>query len=125
MASAGRLAAVISAEFDDARYRADLASIAGARSDEALASWIDELCRAQLGQEVIGARFACKSVGAVFGLTLADTTAVVLKLFPATFDACHPRFLRTLTTTFSNTRFGSGSAAISWACAVVIASRAR
>ncbi|HEV7554810.1 MAG TPA: hypothetical protein VGO00_05095 [Kofleriaceae bacterium] len=48
--------------------------------------WIDELCRSQLGEEIASARFACKSVGAVFGLTLADDTAVVLKLFPSTFD---------------------------------------
>ncbi|MEO8549686.1 MAG: hypothetical protein ABI678_06925 [Kofleriaceae bacterium] len=81
-----RLAAVISASFDNEHYRADLASIVGARSDASLAIWIDELCRAHLGHEVGGARFACKSVGAVFGLTLADDSAVVLKLFPSTCD---------------------------------------
>jgi len=88
MATAGvqRLASSISTEFDDEHYRADLASIVGVRSDESLALWIDELCRAQVGQAVGGARFACKSFGAVFGLTLADDTAVVLKLFPSTFD---------------------------------------
>jgi hypothetical protein len=81
-----RLATVISAEFNDDHYRADLASIVGARSDESLAMWIDEVCQSQVEQRVVGARFACKSVGAVFGLTLEDDTSVVLKLFPSTFD---------------------------------------
>jgi hypothetical protein len=81
-----RLATLISAEFNDHRYRADLASIVGARSDESLATWIDGLCQSQIEQGVAGVRFACKSVGAVFGLTLDDDTSVVLKLFPSTFD---------------------------------------
>jgi hypothetical protein len=80
------LASVIAAEFSDASYRADLASIVGDRSDDALAAWIDALCRERLGQAVVGGRFSCKSVGAVFGLALASGDSVVLKLFHPTFD---------------------------------------
>jgi hypothetical protein len=76
------LAATIRTEFNDEAYRADLASVVGPRSVEGLAAWIDELCRVQLAERVAGARFACKSVGAVFGLVLTDGRGVVLKLFP-------------------------------------------
>ena len=79
------LAAAIANEFAEPAYRADLGTIVGARSDDELAAWIGELCRERLGSDVEGARFAAKSVGAVFGLVLADGAAVVLKLFPPTF----------------------------------------
>jgi hypothetical protein len=75
----------IAREFAEAAYRADLATVTGARSDGELAAWIAARCREELGSDVDGARFANKSVGAVFGLMLADGRAVVLKLFPATF----------------------------------------
>lgn len=81
-----QLVSVIAAEFDEAWYRADLASIVGERTEEDLAAWIDTLCRTQLKQEIVDARFASKSVGAVFGLTLADGMNVVLKLFPTSFS---------------------------------------
>jgi hypothetical protein len=81
------LAATILTEFHDEAYRADLASVVGPRSVEGLAAWIDELCRVQLAERVVRARFACKSVGAVFGLVLTDGRSVVLKLFPASIDA--------------------------------------
>jgi hypothetical protein len=86
-----KLASVIATEFDEEWYRADLASIVGDRSDDELAAWIDALCRAQLGREIIDARFASKSVGAVFGLTLAGGANVVLKLFPQTFSEAELR----------------------------------
>ena len=79
------LAAAIANEFSEPGYRADLGTIVGARSDAELAGWIGELCRDRLGSDVVGARFACKSVGAVFGLALANGAAVVLKLFPSVF----------------------------------------
>lgn len=79
------LVAALASEFAEPGYRADLATIVGARSDAELAAWIGELCRDRLGNDVIGARFAAKSVGAVFGLVLADGAAVVLKLFPSLF----------------------------------------
>jgi hypothetical protein len=79
------LVSLLAAEFDEPWYRADLASIVGDRDDDELAAWIDSMCRTQLEREVVDARFANKSVGAVFGLTLADAASVVLKLFPATF----------------------------------------
>jgi hypothetical protein len=85
MAGMQPLTAVIANEFAEPAYRADLATIVGTRSDDALAAWIGELCRAHLGSDVAGARFAGKSVGAVFGLVLADGAAVVLKLLPPTF----------------------------------------
>src|SRR5262245_60455469 len=59
------LAAAIANEFAEPTYRADLGTIAGARSDDELAAWIGELCRERLGSDVVGARFAGKSVGAV------------------------------------------------------------
>ena len=85
------LASLIAAEFDEAWYRADLAAIVGDRSDHELAAWIDELCREHLGHEVVDARFANKSVGAVFGLSLAGGSNVVLKLFPPTFSEAELR----------------------------------
>lgn len=85
------LAAAIANEFDEPSYRADLGTIVGARSNDELAAWIGELCRERLGSDVAGARFAHKSVGAVFGLVLADGAAVVLKLFPPTFDVSELR----------------------------------
>ena len=54
--------------------------------DEALATWVDSLCLANLGHRIADARFVNKSVGAVFGVTLADGSHVVLKLFPDIFD---------------------------------------
>lgn len=81
------LETLLAAEFGDAVYRQDLASIVGARSDAGLAAWIRQLCRDRLGQDMLGARFADKSVGAVFGLALADGSSAVLKLFPPTLDA--------------------------------------
>ena len=86
-----KLASLIATEFDEAWYRADLASIVGDRSDDEIAAWIDSLCRRHLGREVIDARFASKSVGAVFGLALADGEAVVLKLFPQTISEAELR----------------------------------
>jgi hypothetical protein len=80
------LVSVIALEFDDDGYRADLASVVGPRSDAALAVWIADLCRVQLAQVAVDARFAHKSVGAVFGLTLRNGDGVVLKLFPSSFD---------------------------------------
>src|SRR5262245_9617183 len=79
------LAAAIANEFAEPTYRADLGTIVGARSDDELVAWIGELCRERLGSDAVGARFTCKSVGAVFGLVLADGAAVVLKLFPPMF----------------------------------------
>lgn len=79
------LAAAIANEFTEPMDRADLGTIVGARSDEELVAWIGALCRDHLGSDVVGARFTHKSVGAVFGLVLADGAAVVLKLFPPLF----------------------------------------
>jgi Phosphotransferase enzyme family len=79
------LASLIAAEFDEPWYRTDLASIVGDKTDEALATWVDSLCLANLGHRIADARFVNKSVGAVFGLTLADGSHVVLKLFPDIF----------------------------------------
>jgi hypothetical protein len=80
------LAAVLSAEFDEEWYRRDLASVVGQRTDDELAAWIASLCRRELKQDVVGAEFASKSVGAVFGLALANADRVVLKVFPPSFD---------------------------------------
>ena len=81
-----RLASLIAAEFDEGWYRADLASITGERSDDALAAWVDGVCLTHLGQRIVDAHFVSKSVGAVFGVTLADRRSVVLKLFHPSFD---------------------------------------
>jgi hypothetical protein len=80
------LATVLAAEFDEDWYRRDLASIVGERTDDELAAWIASLCRRELKQDVVGARFANKSVGAVFGLALANAENVVLKVFPSSLD---------------------------------------
>ncbi|MFT3693897.1 MAG: aminoglycoside phosphotransferase family protein [Kofleriaceae bacterium] len=79
-----KLASLIRAELTEDWYRADLASIVGPRSPEQLETWIDELCTRELGHGVIDAHFASKSVGAVFGVKLADGSRVVLKIFPST-----------------------------------------
>jgi hypothetical protein len=81
-----KLASIITAEFDEDWYRADLASIVGTRSASELESWIDALCKRELGHRVVDAHFASKSVGAVFGVTLADAARVVLKVFPSNYD---------------------------------------
>lgn len=91
------LAAVIANEFAEPAYRADLATLVGDRSDDELATWIGELCRRQLGSDVIGARFANKSVGAVFGLELVNGATVVLKLFPPVFSGAELRAIERCT----------------------------
>src|SRR5689334_18707363 len=81
------LQTLLTREFCDPADRAELASIVGNRSMEALTAWLVTVCRERLHSHVLGGRFANKSVGAVFGLDLADGPAVVLKLFhPATSE---------------------------------------
>lgn len=77
---------MIAAEFHEAWYRQDLSSIVGDKSADELATWISELCRTHLQQDVAGARFASKSVGAVFGVALASGEHVVLKVFPRSYS---------------------------------------
>jgi hypothetical protein len=99
------LVEAIADEFAEPGYRADLASITGARDDAELAAWIGALCRAQLGASVAGARFASKSMGAVFGVELADGTCAVLKLFPPVFDEPALRAIERCQTTLYDAGF--------------------
>ena len=94
------LADALAKEYAEPAYRADLGTIVGARSDDELVAWIDELCRERLGSDVVGARFTSKSVGAVFGLVLADRSEVVLKLFPPLFAESELRAIERCTTDF-------------------------
>src|SRR3569623_2882726 len=91
------LADALAKEYAEPAYRADLGTIVGARSDDELVAWIGELCRERLGSDVVGARFTSKSVGAVFGLVLADGSEVVLKLFTPLFAASELRAIERCT----------------------------
>ena len=75
------LAELLAEEFRDRVYRADLATLVGDRSHEETERWIDELTLTELGVPCIGALFAKKSVGAVFGIVLEGGEPAVLKLF--------------------------------------------
>jgi hypothetical protein len=61
--------------------RADLASIMGPGDDATYADWVEQLVERSLGEPVVGALFAFKSAGAVFGVRLRSGEHVVLKLF--------------------------------------------
>ncbi|MBD1869044.1 phosphotransferase [Cyanobacteria bacterium FACHB-471] len=65
----------------EGEWRADLATITGLRSNQQISMLIERLVWEELGQEIRGALFAEKSVGAVFGLELSSGEWVVLKLF--------------------------------------------
>src|SRR3569623_3669952 len=91
------LADALAKEYVEPWYRADLGSIVGARADDELVAWIGELCRERLASDVVGARFTSKSVGAVFGLVLADGSEVVLKQFPPLFAASELRAIERCT----------------------------
>jgi hypothetical protein len=65
-------------------WRTDLSAFIGGRSDEQIVALIERLVQENLGRLVVGATFASKSVGAVFGLELSSGEAVVLKLFDKT-----------------------------------------
>jgi hypothetical protein len=71
---------LLKTEFEG-EWREDLATITGARSNQQISMLIDRLAWEELGQEIRGAIFAEKSVGAVFGLELSSREQVVLKLF--------------------------------------------
>ncbi len=62
-------------------YREELKSVLGDRDDRAIEAWIAATLQARLGAKLQGASFASKSVGAVFGLSLAGGERVVLKVF--------------------------------------------
>ncbi len=65
-------------------WRDDLTAFLGGRSNEQIVALIEQLVQKNLGRPVVGATFATKSVGAVFGLKLPCGKAVVLKLFDKT-----------------------------------------
>ena len=75
------LAEVLADEFRDRAYKSDLATLVGDRSNEEIERWVDELTQAHLGEQIGGALFAQKSVGAVFGIVLESGEPAVLKLF--------------------------------------------
>ena len=72
---------LIQIEFEG-KWRTDLATIVEPRSDQEIAALVEHLACVELGQEIRGAFFAEKSVGAVFGLELESGERLVLKLFP-------------------------------------------
>ena len=80
MSAARALPCVLRASFDGV-WRDDVAAFFAGRSDEQIAALVEALTLEQLGQRVVGATFASKSVGVVFGLELASGESVVLKLF--------------------------------------------
>jgi hypothetical protein len=65
-------------------WRDDLTAFVGGRSNEQIVALVERLVRESLGRTLVGATFASKSVGAVFGLELSSGEAVVLKLFDKT-----------------------------------------
>ena len=65
-------------------WRSDLTAFLGDRSTEQVVALVEQLAQENLGTSVVGATFATKSVGAVFGLKLSSGEAVVLKLFDRT-----------------------------------------
>lgn len=65
----------------EGKWRTDLATIVGSRSNQEISALVEHLAWAELGQEIRGAFFAEKSVGAVFGLELESGEQIVLKLF--------------------------------------------
>jgi hypothetical protein len=65
-------------------WRDDLTAFLGGRSNEQIVALVEQLVRENLGSPVVGATFASKSVGAVFGVRLSSGEAVVLKLFDKT-----------------------------------------
>lgn len=71
---------LLNAEFQG-EWRSDLATITGPRSNQQIATLVERLAWEELGQEIRGALFAEKSIGAVFGLELSSGDRVVLKLF--------------------------------------------
>ena len=88
------LAEILAEEFHDRAYKSDLATLVGDRSYEEVERWVDELTQAQLGEQIGGALFAKKSVGAVFGIVLESGEPAVLKLFnrsiqPSELSAMH------------------------------------
>lgn len=65
-------------------WRDDLTAFLGGRSNEQVVALVERLAKENLGKRVVGATFASKSVGAVFGVKLSSGEAVVLKLFDKT-----------------------------------------
>lgn len=65
-------------------WRDDLTAFLGGRSNEQIVALVERLVQENLGRPVVGAAFATKSVGAVFGLELSSGEVVVLKLFDKT-----------------------------------------
>jgi hypothetical protein len=74
------LAELLAQEFQGP-YRGDLASFLGPGDDVALATWVEQLVARSLDEPILGASFAAKSAGAVFGLMRQSGEHVVLKLF--------------------------------------------
>jgi len=79
------LAEILAEEFRDRAYKAELATLVGARSYEEIAHWVEELTLAHVGARCNGGLFAAKSVGAVFGIVLENGEPAVLKLFNQTY----------------------------------------
>jgi hypothetical protein len=79
------LAEILAEEFRERLYKDDLATLVGNRSNQEIARWVEQLTEAQLGERPIGALFAKKSVGAVFGIVLESGEPAVLKLFNRSF----------------------------------------
>lgn len=71
---------LLNTEFEG-KWRVDLATITGSRSNQQISILVEHLAWKELGQGTRGAIFVEKSVGAVFGLELASGEQVVLKLF--------------------------------------------
>lgn len=88
------LAEILAEEFRERLYKDDLATLVGNRSNQEIARWVEQLTEAQLDERPVGALFAKKSVGAVFGIVLESGEPAVLKLFNRSFkraelDAMH------------------------------------
>jgi hypothetical protein len=62
-------------------WRDDLTAFVGGRSNEQVVALVERLVLENLGSPLVGAAFATKSVGAVFGLELSSGEAVVLELY--------------------------------------------
>ena len=95
-------------------WRDDLQAFFGGRGDEQIAALVEELAHAQLGQRVVGARFATKSVGVVFGLELESGESLVLKLFdralpPASLESVHRCVARLVAASYPATPPRSGA----------------
>ena len=79
------MADILADEFRARLYKDDFATLVGARSNEEVARWVDELTEAELGVQASGALFAKKSVAAVFAIVLESGEPAILKLFNRSF----------------------------------------